>query len=71
MKLSSCLNDSQFDEAVREAVACCSTAAAALKEAYKRNVMTEEQETKAEEESECQAFAEAFWAVMWACPPEA
>ena len=48
-----------------------STAAAALKEAYKGNIMVLGWEAKVEEEKECQAFAEAFWAVMQACPPEA
>ena len=71
MELLRCLNNAQFNEAMREAVACHSTTAAALEEAYKSNVMVLEQETRAEEGRECQAFAEAFWAVIWACPPEA
>ena len=33
--------------------------------------MVLEQEAKVEERKECQAFAEAFWAVVQACPPEA
>ena len=67
MELSGCLNDAQFDEAL----AHCSTAAAALKEAYKSNIMALEPEAKAEEGRECQDFAEASWAVMQRCPPEA
>ena len=65
MELSRCLNDAQFDMAMREAMAHHSTTAIALKEAYKSNVMVLEWEAKAEGK-ECQAFAEAFWAVMWA-----
>ena len=64
--LSRHLNDTQFDEAMREAVAHCSTAAAALEEAYKCNVMVLEWEAKAEEGREHQAFAEAFWAIVQA-----
>ena len=71
VELLRCLNDAQFDVTVREAIAHCSTAATALKEAYKSNVMALEWEAKAEEGKEHQAFAEAFWAVMKACPPEA
>ena len=48
-----------------------SATAAALKEAYKSNIMALEWEAKVEEEKECWASAEAFWAVMWACPLEA
>ena len=33
--------------------------------------MVLEQDTNAEEGRECQTFAEAFWAVVQACPPEA
>ena len=64
MELSRHLNDAQFHEAVREAASCHFTAATALEEAYKNNIMTLEQEAKAEEEREFQAFTEAFWAVM-------
>ena len=71
MELSRHLNDAQFNEAMREAAACHSTAAGALEKAYKSNVMVLEWEAKAEEGKECQAFAEASWAVMWVCPPEA
>ena len=42
-----------------------STAATALKEAYKSNIMALEWEAKTEEGRDHQAFAEAFWAVMW------
>ena len=65
------LNDAQFDVTVRDTMAHCSTAATALKEAYKSNIMALEWEAKAEEGRECQAYAEAFWAVVWACPREA
>ena len=57
-----CLNDAQFNEAVREVMACHSTAAAALGEAYKINIMALEWEAKVEGR-ECLVFAEAFWAV--------
>ena len=42
-----------------------------LEEAYKSNVMVLEWEANVEEGRECQAFAEAFYAVMQACLPEA
>ena len=71
MELLRCLNDAQFDKAGREATAHCSTTATALEEAYKSNIMVLEEEAKADEGRDCQAFAEAFWAVMQACPPEA
>ena len=71
VELSRHLNDAQFHVAMREAPACHSTTATALEEAYKSNIMALKWETKAVEGKECQAFAEAFWAVMWACPPEA
>ena len=71
VELSRHLNDDQIDVAMREAIACNSTTATALKEAYKSNVMVLELEAKAEEGKEHQAFAEAFWALMHACPPEA
>ena len=44
MKLSRHLNNAQFDMAVREAVACHSTATTALEEAYKSNIMALERE---------------------------
>ena len=58
VELSRCLNDTQFKKAMKEVMACCSTAGATLKEAYKSNVMVLEQEAKVEEGRECQAF---FW----------
>ena len=69
MELLRCLNDTQYDEAVKEAAGHPSTVA--LKEAYKSNIMVLEWEAKVEEGREHQAFAEAFWAVVWVCPPEA
>ena len=65
------LNNVQFDVAMRQAVAHHSSSTTALEEAYKSNVMVLEWEAKVEEGKECQTFAQAFWAVMWACPPEA
>ena len=70
VELLRCLNNAQFNEAMREAVACHSTAATALKEAYKSSIMALEWEAKAEEGRECQAFAETFWAVVQTCLPE-
>ena len=64
MKLLRHLNDAQFDVAVREATTHYSTTAAALNEADKSNIMLLEWEANVEEGKECQAFAEAFWAVM-------
>ena len=49
VELSRHLNNAQFDEAMREATAHCSTIATALEEAYKSNVMALEQEAKVEE----------------------
>ena len=65
------MNDAQFDKAMREAMACCSTATTALKEADKSNVMALEWEAKAEARWECQAFTGTFWAVVQTCPPDA
>ena len=59
VELSRQLNDTQFDKAMREAVAYHSTAAAALEEAYKSNVMVLEWEAKVEEEKEHQHQASA------------
>ena len=64
MELSRCLNDAHFYEAMTHH----STAATALHEAYDSNIIALEQVAKVEEGRECQAFAEAFWAVMQMCP---
>ena len=65
------LSNAQFDDAVREAVACHSTTATALKKTYNSNIMALDWEAKMEEGRECQAFAEAFWTVVQTCLPEA
>ena len=44
VELSKCLNSTQFNVAMREAMAHHSTTAAALKEAYKSNIMVLEWE---------------------------
>ena len=70
VELSRLQNDAQFNEAIREAMACQLSTAVALKEAYKSNVMVLDWEAKVEEGRECQAFAEAFLPVIWMCLPE-